>query len=458
MNGRVSVWIVGVLCFVGLLACSRSGVAQEEVIVLEKVGTLEPVLSLEQVLEIAGERNPGIDASRQEVAVSRARVTQANSGRMPQVSGSASYQVGYLSRSAGGFGQQNTYETGLSGQQYLYGFGKVMGKVRQSREQFVSSRKNLDTSVADVARDVKRAYFDVLKKQQLVQVNQEALKTQTTHLEQARAFHKAGIRPMIDVTKGEVAWSQARLDLIKAEYNLRLSRVYLENVLGGPPVDGPYALEDVAVNVAAQGPMDPLLDQALQGRPEVQSQDALILAARGQLQSAKGGYWPTFNALGQFGWEDHTFPLHNAWMVGANLTWDILPGLRTVGEVREARASVSVLQARLNQLKLAVTQEVSQAYLLLSEAAETIGTAEVALTNAQENMALATGRYQNGVGDAIEYNDAVLSLTTARSDLVQARYSYLEARADLEHAVGIPFQELWLASNETPPPEPAQAP
>jgi outer membrane protein TolC len=96
MKGRVSVWIAGVLCFMGLLACSRSGEAQEEVIVLEKVGIQEPVLSLEQVREIAYERNPGTDASRQEVAVSRARVTQANSGRMPQGSGNAEYQYEML--------------------------------------------------------------------------------------------------------------------------------------------------------------------------------------------------------------------------------------------------------------------------------------------------------------------------------------------------------------------------
>jgi len=442
-----------------MLACSGSGWAREEVIVLEKVEFSEPVLTLEEVLEIAALRNPAIEASRNTVEVSRAQVTQAKSAYMPQVSGSAGYQYGYQPMGPGIPRQElNTYTAGLSAQQFIYGFGKVTGTIRQSKEQLLSSERDLDTRVADVAQAVKQAYFDVLKKQQLVTVNQEALETQTTHLEQARAFHRAGIRPKIDVTKGEVAWSQARLQLIKAEYDLRLSRVVLENVLGGPPVEGPYTLAEMLVQVAPQGPLDPLMEAALAGRPEIQSQNALILAQRASLHAAKGGYWPSFNAQGQFGWEDNYFPLHEAWMVGANLTWDFFPGLRTVGEVRSARASMAVLQSKLNQMELEVIRQVSQAYLLLSEAAETIGTTEVALMNARENMALATGRYDNGVGDAIEYNDAVLSLTSARSDLVQARYNYLEAQAELERAVGMPYQQLWQSSQEMPVPEPVPVP
>jgi len=460
MNGRAFRGGSGLLCLlVALVSCGSSWAMEEEVIELVQIAVSEPVLTLEDVLEVARLRNPVIDASRSSVDVSRAQVTQAKSAYMPQVSGTAAYNYSYqywgpqLKRQ-----QLNTYEAVLSGNQFIYGFGKVTGTIRQSKEQLVSSQRNLDTTLADVTRQVKSAFFDVLKKQELVKVNQEALATQTTHLEQARAFHRAGVRPLIDVTKGEVAWSQARLELIKAEYNLRLSRVVLDNVLGGPPVDGPYTLAEISAEVEPQGPVEPLVEGAMAVRPEIQSQNAVILAQQARITAAKGGYWPSLNAQGQFGWEDNYFPLHNVWMVGAGLTWDIFPGMRTVGEVREARATMSVLQSRLNQLELEVVRQVSQAYLLLSEAAETIGTAEVGLMNAEENMALATGRYENGVGDAIEYNDAVLSLTSARSDLVQARYDYLDAQAELERAVGMPYQELWEPGEEIPPPRPVPAP
>jgi outer membrane protein TolC len=55
---------------------------------------------------------------------------------------------------------------------------------------------------------------------------------------------------------------------------------------------------------------------------------------------------------------------------------------------------------------------------------------------AQENMDLADGRYRNGVGNAIEYSDAELALTQAKSNLVLTAYQYHQQVAELDHAVG----------------------
>jgi outer membrane protein TolC len=51
-------------------------------------------------------------------------------------------------------------------------------------------------------------------------------------------------------------------------------------------------------------------------------------------------------------------------------------------------------------------------------------------------MDLADGRYRNGVGNAIEYSDAELALTQAKSNLVLTAYQYHQQVAELDHAVG----------------------
>ena len=51
-------------------------------------------------------------------------------------------------------------------------------------------------------------------------------------------------------------------------------------------------------------------------------------------------------------------------------------------------------------------------------------------------MGLAEGRYRAGLSDSIEFADAELTLTEAKSDLVQATYQYFQGYANLEHAVG----------------------
>jgi outer membrane protein TolC len=81
-------------------------------------------------------------------------------------------------------------------------------------------------------------------------------------------------------------------------------------------------------------------------------------------------------------------------------------------------------------------EEVTQAYLTVNEAEETIKTAETAFRQAKENLDMAEGRYKTGVSDSIELSDAQVLYTESRSSLVQAMYEHHKALAGLEFAVG----------------------
>lgn len=423
--------IIGVLC---VLAVSASAGTQQEVTLL-------------QVLDVALKNNPGIAASQSDVEAAKALVTQAQAGYLPQVSGQAGYDRNWdedsrissstgTGGSLGRRGQYDYYSAQLSLSQYLYDFGKTSGQYEASRSNLEASQKGLATTFADLVRDVKNAYYELLKKNHLVGVNEESLRVQQQHLDQAKAFHQAGIRPKIDVTKGEVELSKTRLQLIQARYALRTSKVDMEKLLGGPPVAGPYKLADISLRPPMPNDLDSLTTLALERRPEIANLKAQLMAAQANLDSAQGGYWPSLNAQGDYTWADTDFPLDSAWQAGLVLQWDIFTGLRTKGQVDEARAGIMKLKAQIKDQELGVSQEVSQSFLNLHEASESIDTAALGLKQAKENLALAKGRYRTGVGNAIEFSDAEVLFTQAKSTLVQANYSYLQSLAELERAVG----------------------
>jgi outer membrane protein len=287
-----------------------------------------------------------------------------------------------------------------------------------------------------VVQQAKVGYFEVLKNQRLVQVAEETLNAQEKHLEQARAFYDVGLRPKIDVTRAEVDVARDRQNLITVRYRLQNSRVDLERILGGPPTPGPYRLAEVTERPERPPRLEPLIDEALAVRPEVLRFQAQVKAAEGQLRAAVGRNWPSIDGIGGYNYSNTEFPLENNWQVGVQMSWPIFTGFRTQGEVNEAKSLVKQAQAELERERLQVTQQVSQAYLRLGEAEESIATARVALRQAQENLDLADGRYRSGVGDAIEFSDAQVSLTRAKSDLVSASYEYLQAQAELERALG----------------------
>jgi outer membrane protein TolC len=60
---------------------------------------------------------------------------------------------------------------------------------------------------------------------------------------------------------------------------------------------------------------------------------------------------------------------------------------------------------------------------------------EQTVVQAQENLAIAEGRYAAGVGNIIELTDAQVSLTSAQANNIQALSTFKTAVAQLEKAI-----------------------
>ena len=410
--------------------------------VISAASAEENILTLDQIVETAIRKNPGITFSQHEVAAAKARVTQTTSAYLPQVTANTGYTrlnqwttdvfTGKDFRS-----QFDDYQVGVTVSQYLYDFGQTSGIVDQSRFSLSASQKGVTKTIADTVRDIKKSYYEVLKRQNLVKVNLESIRIQEEHLNQAKAFYQAGIRPKIDVTKSETEYANSKLNLIRADYAYQSSRLDMETLLGGPPVEGRYTLADVPTSLSAEAmSVESLVQEAGNRRPEIDRIKDQIKAAQALLKSSQAGNWPSITANAAGGWENKAFPLEDYWQMGVNISWPLFTGFRTQGKIAESRAEIDKLEASLRQLELQVLNDVSVSYLGLNASIEAITTSEFAVKQAQENMELADGRYKNGVGNAIEYSDAELALTQAKSNLVQAAYLYHQQVAELDHAGG----------------------
>lgn len=405
-------------------------------------------LNLDQVLAIALERNPGLAQADQQVRAAEAKVTQAVSAYLPQLSNKAIYNrnwyesEAYAAASGGSGNEFNTYQNTVSVSQYLYDFGATSGQVDQSRYNLSSTRQQRFTTLAQLVQSVSKAYYDVLRKDELVGVNQDSLRVQDAHLEQAKALFESGLKPKIDVTKGEADRAKSRLNLIKAQYNFRTAKVTLEQQMGGPPVEGEYSLAPLNRYPRRPPNQNKLLGEALKARPELADAEAQIQAAEASIVAAQGNYFPSFSLGASYNWQNVEFPLLESWQAGATLNWALFSGFKTQGQVNEARANRLRTKSLLRERELQVSKDVSSAYLSVNQALESIDSAREGLRQAQENMELAEGRYRSGAGNAIEYSDAELSLTQARSDLVQAVYDYWQALVDLDFATGRGHQPL----------------
>ena len=105
-------------------------------------------------------------------------------------------------------------------------------------------------------------------------------------------------------------------------------------------------------------------------------------------------------------------------------------------KVEQARAQLEQDMAEEESLRNTITHDVKSAAFSLSNAMERAKSSEKSVQYAEENLTLAHGRYEVGVGDALEVSDAVKALADSRYALYQAVYDAQTARADLDLALG----------------------
>jgi outer membrane protein len=152
-----------------------------------------------------------------------------------------------------------------------------------------------------------------------------------------------------------------------------------------------------------------------------------IQGAYGPTLAASLSVTPGGTALDSLAWNAAT---------GVSLSWPFFQGGLTRAQVREAEATANQLTAQLEQERSQVRLELEQARLLVRAAKASLAAQRDAVINAQEQLRLAEGRYQAGVGSGIELGDAQVALTNAEAQQVQADGQLATARAQPLHALG----------------------
>lgn len=410
-------------------ACSASALAADQ-----------PAKTLKECIAIAIEHHPTLKAAAASVDAGTQRIWQAASGYLPQinadyiatrqgtsVSARTQTQVGTTTTT------YNFYNTGVSFSQRLFDFGKVLDSIRAAQASEQSLQADESTQRESVVLNVKQSYYNLLAARRLLGVADETLRQNQQHLELAQGRFGVGLAPKFDVTSAQVQLATTELNQLTARNNVSVARETLRNALGlTQPMDF-----DIVDDLGAER-IEITDDQALQAaydrRPELQSIHAQQRADSEQIAALKKDYLPYLTGNGGYNWSGSNYPLQSSWNIGAAVNLSIFNGGLTTAQIGEAEANLSNLKYNEEVLRQNIALEVRQAVLNLQQAEESIRVTEKGLQQARENLDLAEGRYQTGVGNIIELTDAQASLTSAEANHVQALYNYQTTIASVEKA------------------------
>jgi outer membrane protein len=398
-------------------------------------------ISLQEAIAVALREQPQMALADASVRAAAGRTRQS----LPTVSVGSQYTQTGPARGGGTGAVGSTFTTGgyttnFSGRQLLYDFGRTPAEIAQARAQQSSARQGLAQTRQDIVEQVKQSYYQLLQNEQLVDVQKRNLADQQAHLDLTQALLDAGKAPRSDVVKAQTSVASAVLQVTTAQTDEAIARVNL-NVAMGVDARTPTTVEETEAAPPALPEPAALVEQALASRPAVAQSRANVNAAEQAARAAQRGNRPALYASANYGLSGATFPPgRESYSYGVSVQWSVFDAGLTRGRLEEARASLLSAQADLRQLEQQVTSEVTQAYLNVQSAEQMVTEAGAEVTNAVENVGLATGRYQAGVALYIEVTDAQTELLAARINEVNARYALSAARAALQRALGMEEQ------------------
>lgn len=403
-------------------------------------GTSGPAASVrwtvDEVVRIALEENPQVNQADSDTRAAGARKGQAASGYYPSVGVAAG--VGRSRSFSASTGRSATADTEFvqgTLSQTITDFGRTGAGVDRAGALFDAARESGRSVRGDVALQAKTAYFNVLRTRQVLAVQRETVAQRESLLKQAQAFYEAGIRARIDVARAEAALYQARADLTTAESDVRVARITLLNRMG---IDGPrdFDLADALAQEKVPGTLDERIREAERNRPELRALIAREQAAESAVRAARAGYYPILSGTAGYGYEADQPPLRENYAVAVQVSVPLFTGFLTREQVREAEASLASARFAVTDFRRAVRLQVEQASLSVQEASDRTDARRKEKAASEENLRLATGRYEVGAGDIIEMIDAQVQAAAAEATYIQALYDYSTSVASLLRVMG----------------------
>lgn len=423
---------------------------------LSVAGTLNAqTLTLEESITIALGNNPAMHIARANLNKADATVDEAFSSGLPKINLNANYQrvdkVAVLDFGGESVetGNLNNRTADISLAQPIDIFGVIKTGKKAAKSGKSIYQYGIEQQINNTTLDTKTAFYNVLRAQKFLTVQEETLTLLGAHLKDAQANYDAGAIAKFDVLRAETQLANANQQLITARNGVELAKAAFNSVLGRP-LSTPVELTEPQAKSFISVGLSECLDVACKVRPEVLQANSLVEVNKHLTKIASLSGKPRINLNWNYNRNFDTSLFNsrdNSWNAFLTASMPLYDGGATKASVDKAAADTDMAGSARDQIVLGVTLDAQQSYLSLKESEERIRAAEKGLEQATESMRLADVRYKGGVSTQLELLDAQTAMTLAKTNHVNAVYDYQVALAKLERAVGGQTQMAKLLEN-----------
>lgn len=385
-------------------------------------------LTLDQALALAEKNNPRLRAAEAMIERAKAGIETARAYTNPTFEFLAGNQSALPIATPGVPGLLQHYSAG----QTLEIPAERRSRIHASRLEFLSSEYESAAIHLSVDAQVKRAFYDVLRRKQQVAYARDNLGLVEELRRRVSVEVQVGEKGKLELTRAEAELARARAAVNSAEVELANAQAVLKATIGAS-ANSEFDPQGSLDNRVQLAPLDELRQQVFAVHPALSQ--AKTETARAETlvshERAKRVPQPTF-----YGEYEHQ-PDISFYRFGVNLPlplWD-----RRKGPIAEAQAEVKRAQAITRQRELEILAALERAYDQYQISDQQVqGLQAGSLREAEAAVEAAQNAYKFGERGILEVLDAQRVLQGVRTDLLDAEFARQSALIDLQELGATP--------------------
>jgi outer membrane protein len=410
-------------------------------------------ISLADAIQMAQQNSPDAIQAEGTERTSKAARVSAVGAILP----SATLSAGHVVQLGGGLtrlnqngeqvtvAQKPTNNTGLSLNMTLFDGGQRLYDLRTANYQIAAAEANRVAVKYNVALGVKQQYFAVLAAIESQDAADLQMAQAAEQFKASVARVRAGAATRSDSLRGVIQIGNAQLAQISAASAKEAAEAALTRLVGSPvPVTADPA--SVQENMSALPDSAQLAVLALTG-PAVQQAQANLDVAEESRKASKATYLPSLSASysrtgsgtdPQFGFGSD--PYTYSGRLSFQLSYPIFNNFAREEQVVRAKVAEINAQSAFRDSQLAAVQTLTQNIGAIRSASQRVAIQVASVAAAREDVRVQQQRYNIGASTLLDLITSQAALATAEQALIQARYDYRIARAQLEALIGRDLQ------------------
>ncbi|MEA3391798.1 MAG: TolC family protein [Candidatus Marinimicrobia bacterium] len=379
-------------------------------------------LTLEECVDIARSNNPTVQQSQLYAEIGKSKVRQAYSFIMPSVSVSSGLTSS--SQTSWDLGTSVGINAGMT----FYSPGMYSG-IKSAKMSSSANRLNSLSSKNDIVSQVNSLYYRILSTKKLIEVYDGNIEVAEENLKKTRSMYEEHVITESDVLKSEAQKGDFESQLL-GQKQLYISYLRTMNVLLGRDARADLDVLDVDVENVKVPEYDEAREMMLSDNPEYGSVLLQEKISKVRVSASKEAFLPSVSGSYSYGnsFDPALTPTNT---VGVSASWTLFNGLSRKENVQQSKLQLEQAEITVDNTVRLLDQQLSDYYTQFETYTAMIDINERRLESAQRAFEIVNQQYELGKATILDRMQAQITVLSAESTLVEAKYSRKMVEAEI---------------------------